>query len=351
VRHESIADRRGPGLDEHTDDGDGVGTGVVPSPTPEAASTPATDADDCVVFGIDFSPVSLAAARWATRHLARPDRALLVHVVPSADPDTAPGVDLPNATQGLHRELHRLRPALLGGLGGLAAVLRLSQVRTVVRVGSPSASLATLAASEDARLLVLGRRRDAARMRIGEPNVVERVARRAPCAVVVVPEGTAEPIEHVIAAVDGGSSAKHVVDTALRLARTSGAALTLLHVLSPSRGSYDRLVRPRRRDAEYPRDAAHGLESARCDAAYARLAWLARGAEPEVACRVSVAVGDAAREITKLAGRSGSSVVVVGKRGEDGAPAGSLGSVTRELLTRCPSPVIAIESPVDDPTA
>jgi hypothetical protein len=42
-----------------------------------------------------------------------------VHVVPSADPDTAPGVDLPNATQGLHRELHRLRPALLGGLGGL----------------------------------------------------------------------------------------------------------------------------------------------------------------------------------------------------------------------------------------
>ena len=134
------------------------------------------------------------------------------------------------------------------------------------------------------------------------------------------------------------------MDAALCLARARGATLTLLHVLPPSHGSYDRLVRTRRHDAEYAPDAEPLVDSATRDAAYARLAWLARAAEPEVACRVSVAVGDAAREIIELARRSGSSVVVVGKRGEDEAPAGSLGSVARELLTRCPSPVIAVTS-------
>jgi nucleotide-binding universal stress UspA family protein len=283
-----------------------------------------------------------------TRHLAPTGPALLAHVVPSPDGDAAPDAELPNARQELRRELLRLRPALLGGLGGLATTLRLPGVRSLVRVGSPSASLASLAASEGARLLVLGRRRDAARSRIGEPNVIERVARRSPCAVLVVPEGTAEQFEHVVAAVDGGPSAERVVDAALRLARARGATLTLLHVLSPSHGSYDRLVRTRHRDAGDAPDAQPLVDSACCDAAYARLAWLARGAEPEVACRVSVAVGDAAREIIDRAGRSGKSVVVVGKRGEDGAPAGSLGSVARELLTRCPSPVVAVELPVDD---
>jgi nucleotide-binding universal stress UspA family protein len=34
---------------------------------------------------------------------------------------------------------------------------------------------------------------------------------------------------------------------------------------------------------------------------------------------------------------------VLGKRGADGAPRGSLGSVARELVARCPAPVLAVE--------
>jgi nucleotide-binding universal stress UspA family protein len=37
-------------------------------------------------------------------------------------------------------------------------------------------------------------------------------------------------------------------------------------------------------------------------------------------------------------------LVVVGMRGADGAPSGSVGSVARELLTRGPLPVLAVNA-------
>jgi nucleotide-binding universal stress UspA family protein len=296
-----------------------------------------------VVFGIDFGPASLGAARWTTGHLGPADAALFAHVVtwPDGPVSTEDGGDGAPDMRGL-------RHALLGGLGGLAASLRLDGARPVVQVGRPSACLAALAASERASLLVLGRRKDAARQRVGEPNVVERVARRAPCDVLVVPEGTAGPIEHVIAAVDVGASAERVVARARTLARTHGAALTLVHVVSPSHGSYDRLLRARRRRPDVAEERAAAGETASRDAAYAWLAWLARDAELPVACRLSVPTGDAGREIVRLAkqgGGSGARLVVLGKRGADEAPDGSLGSVARDVLARSASPVLALDGP------
>lgn len=317
-------------------------------PTERDAPTTATLADapapdERVVFGIDFSPPSLGAARWTAEHLvpAEGARGCVAHVVPW--PEGAPALDV--ALDG-ERPLREMRPALLGGLAGFGASLRLAQARPVVRVGSPSVWLASLAASEGAGLVVLGRRRDSARHRLGEPNVIERVARRAACDVLVVPEGAPGPIEHVIAAVDAGESAAPVVARALALARARDATLTLVHVLSPSHGSYDRLVRSRPRAAAPEHaaapTAAPGATAYR-DAAYAWLAWLARDAGPPVRCQLAVGSGDAGREILDLVARRGASVVVLGKRGADEAPRGSLGSVARELLARSPAPVLAVE--------
>jgi nucleotide-binding universal stress UspA family protein len=306
--------------------------------TAVAAVGEAPAPDERVVFGIDFSAPSLGAARWTVEHLvpAGEARGCVAHVVPWPDGATALDVALDG-----ERPLREMRPALLGGLAGFGASLRLARARPVVRVGSPSVWLASLAASERAGLVVLGRRRDSARQRLGEPNVIERVARRAGCDVLVVPEGAAGPIAHVIAAVDAGDSAAPVVARALALARARDATLTLLHVLSPSHGSYDRLVRPRGRAAA-ERPPAPGATAYR-DAAYAWLAWLARDAGPPVRCQLAVGSGDAGREILDLVARRGASVVVLGKRGADEAPRGSLGSVARELLARSPAPVLAVE--------
>jgi nucleotide-binding universal stress UspA family protein len=59
---------------------------------------------------------------------------------------------------------------------------------------------------------------------------------------------------------------------------------------------------------------------------------------------VHTTVGDPAREIASLALEYGSALVVVGKRGADGVPLGSIGSVARELLTRAPVPVLAVSA-------
>ena len=340
---------------------DGAGTPPQVAATATARDAPRRAVVDRVVFGVDFSPASLGAARWAVRWVAgegapdgmRPDgMRLFAHVVPW--PDGTETLDV--AVDG-ERSVHAMRPALLGGLAGFAASLQVGRARPTVRVGRPSACLAALAAEESAQLVVLGRRRDAARQRIGEPNVVERVARRTACDVLVVPEGAREPVERVIAAVDAGPSTGGVVERALALARTHDAALTLVHVLSPAHGSYDRLVRPRERRPAALTDktalagsaaGAAPAETAFRDAAYAWLAWLARDAGPRVPCTLVVPTGDAGREITELAARGGPSVVVLGKRGADGAPLGSLGSVARELVGRCPSPVLLVEHEADD---
>ena len=54
-------------------------------------------------------------------------------------------------------------------------------------------------------------------------------------------------------------------------------------------------------------------------------------------------MGDPAREIVRTAMQHESPLVVVGLRGADDAPPGSIGSVTRELLTRGPMPVLAVD--------
>ena len=58
--------------------------------------------------------------------------------------------------------------------------------------------------------------------------------------------------------------------------------------------------------------------------------------------RTEVRMGDPAREITAVASSGAATLVIVGMRGADEAPLGSLGSVARDLLARSPFPVLAV---------
>ena len=57
---------------------------------------------------------------------------------------------------------------------------------------------------------------------------------------------------------------------------------------------------------------------------------------------MEVTIGDPARELTRAATPNDQTLVVVGMRGADRAPVGSVGSVARELLTRGTMPVLAV---------
>jgi len=295
-----------------------------------------------VVLGVDFGAASLAAARWATAHVARGAHAILSHVVPCPEPSRD------DDGEGMLRmaALREMLPALAGGLGGFAATLDLPSARTVLRIGLPSRWLSTIANGAEASLVILGRRGDADRKRIGEPNVIERLARRTGASVLVVPEGTTEPPRHVLAAVDAGPFAPAVLRIARALARLHTCPLTVLHVLSPAAGAYDRVIRTARTmmgERSRRRVTDQVLAPSERPAQTARwLEELVRAQRSPGADRVEVAVGDPAREIAATAAAHGSPLVVVGQRGADDAPPGSLGSVARELLTRAPMPVLAV---------
>jgi nucleotide-binding universal stress UspA family protein len=297
-----------------------------------------------VLLGVDFSSASLAAARWATAHIAPRTNAILSHVLPfpesSGEDDDADSISA--------ESLHQMKPALLGGLGGFAATLGVASARSILRIGRPSRWLSIVANDEDVSLLVLGRRADANRIRVGEPNVIERASRRTTASVLVVPESIVQPPAHIVAAVDESRFAPRVIRVARHLARLHEIPMTLLHVLSPAVGAYERVARSARQLLQGNHEGRLAGRPSAPNALPVRLAqWLGELARADVARdgdRTEVTIGDPAREITAIARSSEATLVVVGMRGADDAPPGSIGSVTRELLTRASLPVLAVNT-------
>ena len=281
---------------------------------------------DRVVIGIDLGTASLAAARWAMTNVTPDANAILVHVVPHATTRTE------KLTTEFTGDDHpgRLVPTLTGGLGGFAATLGASSTRSLVRIGRPSDWLSSITNGVEASLVVLGRRADSRRRRKGEPNVLERVTRRSSTSVLVVPEGTTGSPGHILAAVDESAFARPILRIARSLARLHRCRLTVLHVVSPTEGVYDRFLR----------DPRSGAAAAIGDGRIQDVTPLHGSDFGDEPVRVELLMGDPTREILGAASRLEAPLVVVGQRGADHAPPGSLGSVVRELLTRAPTPIL-----------
>lgn len=262
-----------------------------------------------------------------------------VVTLPSAPGDTDPE---PPSDSSFAQELYDVEH----GLAGFGATLSLGQTRTAVPIGRPSRALRDLAAESDASLVIVGRRTDANRRRIGEANVIERLARTTTSSVLVVPEGITAPPRFLIAAVDESPCSTSVLATAAAIARTSGCGLIALHVVSPRSGTYDRVIDDGKR---IRRHSVQHLELASASAQRLdpeRQAWLDRlilRERADIGARAEIIEGDPAREIVATAVSLGDALIVVGKRGADEAPAGSIGSVARRLLARSPFPVLAVE--------
>lgn len=309
---------------------------------PPLAAAPADTIFPRVLLGVDFGSASLAAARWATTYITRHANALLSHVVPFPD-DAEEGDD---ADPARVESLRRMGPALMGGLRGFAATLDVAGARSILRVGRPSRWLSAIANDEDVSLVVLGRRADANRIRIGEPNVIERASRRVGASVLVVPEGVVQPPAHVVAAVDESRFAARVLRVARRLARLHEVPMTVVHVLPPAVGAYERVIRTARHLLGRDRPLKSADRRPALNALPRRMSrWLVelgRAHHVSGRDRIDVATGDPAREIAAVAACNEATLVVVGMRGADDAPMGSLGSVARELLTRAPLAVLAV---------
>jgi nucleotide-binding universal stress UspA family protein len=292
-----------------------------------------------LAVGIDFTAASLGAARWATNHLAPGASAALVHVVPLPDGDVYERAE--RIMQ--ERMLRQMAPALLGGLGGFAATLDIGDARTLVRFGRPSRTLVRVADRLGADLVVLGRTWRPASRPPHEPGLVERVARQVKASLLAVPPGAHGAPEHVVAAVDDGPFVSQIVETARGVAAAHEAPLTLIHVLSPVHGAFERLTRLQLAGGDPPALPASGHAARSIATARRRLTDLLQDLGDVRRADVKVVIGQAGTEILRAMKRLPGALLVMSKRGADGSPRGSLGSVSRHALNHGGSPVLLLD--------
>ena len=110
---------------------------------------------DRIVVGVDFSEVSLAAAQWVGRHLARDAALTLVHVLELPPLPNALGLRaarMPDPESRLRAPIESLR----GALHGLSGVVGGTDTRVEVRVGDAALQLAAYADLVEADLVVVG---------------------------------------------------------------------------------------------------------------------------------------------------------------------------------------------------
>lgn len=172
-----------------------------------------------ILVGVDLTPESRAAFNWAVRLARLSDAQLvLVHAVPPSDSFSI------NARQRL------------SDFAELRDVARQSGVPVTVRVqhGRAARVIALHARSLHAQLIVLGTNGRKAWSRFKKRSIAEQVLRRASVPVFVVPsddDSHHARSGHILAAVDFSPASQAALAEAVRLTRTQGGQLTVLHVV------------------------------------------------------------------------------------------------------------------------
>jgi nucleotide-binding universal stress UspA family protein len=257
-----------------------------------------------VVCGVEDSPQAPAVAHAAADLAARLGRPLLlVHVAP---PPVV--LDRPAASHG-----ERLSEAEAFEQAGYMRTVfeqidvtdRPGVVRAV-EFGDPATTLAELANSHEASLIVVGSGGHGMLGSIFTGSTAAALTRDAPCPVLVVPPGAARSAgETVVCGVDGSEASVAVASVARLMADRLDLAVVLAHV--GEAGAADEL----RELAEPPAEFVH-LDGSPSEA----LMELARDRRAEL--------------------------LVVGTRGRGPATAAVLGSVSADLVRHSDRPVVVL---------
>ena len=267
-----------------------------------------------VVIGVDFSSASLAAARWTAHHLVPEAELVLVHVVEVPKmPAYLRGIAFA-ADRMANRATAKMRVALTALGDALGSVRCAIEVRS----GRPAEQLHAVAEEHDAELLVIGRAGKRARRVKQLGSTVERLLRRSAKPVMVAGGALSAAPRRILAAVDEGELARDVLDWAGRMAaRTeaeSSAAVTALHVTSDALSEY---LGARGGDAA----AVTWLKARVCESSL-----------DSATTEIAVAPGDPRHQILVAADAFESDLIVVGRRGADGAAGTEIGGVARAVL-------------------
>ena len=301
-----------------------------------------------LLLAVDFGGPSLAAARWAARHLAPDAEVVLAHVVPVPRPPAF----LHGVLRAPDRLVHHVTGAMRGGLEGLATTLGSPRVRIELRVGDPAEQLADLATAHDVDLVCVGRPRQRGdTVKLGR-NTVDRLLRRISVPLLQAAGALEGPPTRILAAVDDSAVSEHVLQRAWRLAARLEARLTAAHVLDDGLRAYVRALEV----SEGVTANATAVEETLWNTTAEWLAKaLSRAGARHGRAHPMVGRGDPGQELLGACKRSAADLLVLGRAGRDAIVPGTVGSTTRLILRAAPCPVLVVpgdtlhpHSPNDD---
>jgi nucleotide-binding universal stress UspA family protein len=289
---------------------------------------------------LDFSTASEHAIELATA-VARCDHSLItaLHVI---EPGTssvahAAGNAEPEAS------VERVRSEIAARFGEARGAN--IDVKVVVEEGRPVDCILECAAATGSDVIVLGTHGLSGFQRLVLGSVTEKVLRRASCPVLTVPPrshaASHVPFRHVLCPVDFSEASLAALAFASSLADTSGAALTLMHVIS---WPWDEPPAPSL--VELGTDQAAALLEFRryCEVtAAARLQALAPGSSrgPQLP-EARICHGKAHAEIVRVAAETQSDLIVMGVAGRRPLDLALLGSTTNQVVRQAPCPVLTV---------
>ena len=295
-----------------------------------------------ILCPVDFSDSSthavdqaIAVAGWYKA------RIVALHVL---EPLARPVQDLPVAAvtpSETDRQRARDQTAACFGAATAAGI----GVDVTVEVGTPAAAIAACAVDRQADLIVMGTHGAGGFERLLLGSVTEEVLRKAPCAIMSVPpraQATSRlPFRQLLCAVDFSDCSLKALDLALSLARESGAALTLLHVLEwpwhePPPPAFEEL--PRAQAAALIEYRRH-IETT----AMGRLAALVpAGERGQGAVTPRVRHGKPYAEALREAAVDGADLIVVGVHGRNALDLLVFGSTTNHIVRQATCPVLTV---------
>jgi nucleotide-binding universal stress UspA family protein len=273
-----------------------------------------------ILCPIDFSAVSGQALGVATRLAMEHDGELVIVHAWNLAPLFAGEFVYPiEAMRALEEQAEH----------GLAAAVTKARTSGVAKVsaikldGLPWHAIVDYAErTPDIDLIVLGTRGHTGLVRAVWGSVAEMVARHAPCSVLAVPDGGAQPFLRVLCPVDFSPSSRYALDLVPELSRSAEPSVTLLHVIEPPRVY-----------SEEPIEMS--LDTGLVGRAHALLDQWATGVAAKHPMRTvsEVRIGRARTEIRALLdGGNPFDLVAMGSHGRTGLRRAVLGSVAEETL-------------------
>lgn len=274
-----------------------------------------------VVVGIDGSPASLAAVRWAAPVAERYRTPLHLVYAVGAPIDYGPGLGVTVAFD--NQAMRADGEATLLEAANLAREQAdgLEIIRTVV---DPAPETVLIGRSKDARMVVVGTRGLGAIGRGLLGSVSTSLARHAHCPVAVIPApepGVADPAGPVVVGVDGSGCSMEAIDIAFEEASRRAVGLVAVTAWSEFFRYESRAAMQEQAQVMQAESLAGRMER-----------------YPDVAVTHVVAEDRPARRILAEADRA--QLVVVGSHGRGGFAGMTLGSVGQAVLHGTRVPVI-----------